>query len=223
MDKAKLCAALVKAQEAVKAAAKDARNQHDKHDYASREGIVSTAKAALAANGLAYLFMGPRQIDVDRQICSFECHILHESGQEMSWRIEWPLHLDEKTKQGNLRMQAEKRAGMAKTYAEKNTLLGLLQIPRGAEDMDGTPNEGGYREAPKVHCLPKRDPAAAALAQAIKSAFPGDTIRAAAHNIGLTGTSLNQMGVEALQELKSACVSVRAEVEAQQKEEAPTS
>jgi hypothetical protein len=153
-----LAAAKVAAQAKVGAAYKDARNDHAKYPYASKEEIARTAKDALAEVGLSFELRGPTGPASDGWI-PFRGRFDHESGESEEWDVWWDSD--------GLRMSSgAAKTGAVMSYAHKNSLLNALNIPRETEEVhrnrvDQQPNPQSPRKrAPKKKAAPKPPPAA---------------------------------------------------------------
>mgnify|MGYP003133188968 FL=1 len=163
-----LAAAKVAAQARVGAAYKDARNDHAKYPYASKEEIARTAKDALAEVGLSFELRGPVGPASDGWI-PFRGRFDHESGESEEWDVWWDSD--------GLRMSSgAAKTGAVMSYAHKNSLLNALNIPRETEEthknrVDQQPNPQSPRKraprkkpaksaappAPQVSATPRRD------------------------------------------------------------------
>jgi len=146
-----LSAALSAAQGLVKAAMKNSKSQQ--YAYASREEIASTAQEALAETGLAFALMGP--VAIHDGAAEFRARLFHEANDEvLEWTVVWP------TASGG-RQQPDKATGSAMSYAYKNALINVLNIPRETEEGyraridDRTDPE---RNNPPVKAVERRQP-----------------------------------------------------------------
>ena len=129
-----LCAALVAAQAAARAVAKDATNTFHRYKYASAEAIIAEAREALSGAGLAFLTTGwqfaaaPTGTDggfasgvVGRVEVSYR--LVHMSGETIELASSTPV-IPEKGR------PADKAEAAALTANLANMLRGLLLLPR---------------------------------------------------------------------------------------------
>ena len=212
---AKLRAALVKAQAVVKAASKDGQNQHARYSYSSREEIAQTAKEAMAEAKLAFDIRGPMSYgdieelsvktqsgtrSVKSRMITWLFLLTHESGEREEWEALWPMEL-------RVGMSAEQNVGAALSYAHKNAVLALLNIPR---DLPGQeveshqrPNEPARKPAVKRNVTPKKSKKQLeaqakdtkrrkALAADLKEESVLSKTKATAKKLGLAGSMLSQ-------------------------------
>ena len=136
-----LRAALVKAQQDTRCAAKDGKNTHGRYAYSSKEAISWLAKDILQDHGLAFSLRGPVAMSEatettggDRARPLHFGHWLgvltHECGEQEEWPVLWAIDYAQKG------MTSEQRIGAAQSYAYKNELLVLLNIPRELPGQD---------------------------------------------------------------------------------------
>jgi hypothetical protein len=161
-----LAAAKVAAQAQVGAAYKDARNDHAKYPYASKEEIARVAKDALALVGLSFELRGPVGPASDTWI-PFIGRFDHESGESDEWQVWWDSD--------GLRMSsAAAKTGAVMSYAHKNALLNALNIPRETEEthsnrVDQQPNP---KSPARRKTKPKKSAAPPAPAKAEANGTP---------------------------------------------------
>lgn len=145
-----LGAALSAAQGLVEAATKSSKSQQ--YAYASREEIASTAQRALAETGLAFALMGP--VAIHDGAAEWRARLFHEANDEvLEWTVVWP------TTSGG-RQQPDKATGSAMSYAYKNALINVLNIPREPEEtasnrVDARNDPGAGN--PPVKAVPRRE------------------------------------------------------------------
>lgn len=130
MSVAGLCAALVAAQAAARAVAKDAQNTFHRYKYASAEAIIAEAREALAASGLALMTVLRRFVAAAPDapggvIGRVELHYLlvHTSGETLPIESSTPV-IPEKGR------PADKAEAAAVTQDLAYLLRGLLLLPR---------------------------------------------------------------------------------------------
>jgi len=144
---AQLRKALVAAQAAITSASKDAKNNHGGFDYASKESIAASIKAVCDTHGLAFSMRGPISLDGDEKTgtATWTAALTHEGGAQEEWPVVWAVDYTQKG------MSREQRLGSAMSYALKNEILSLFNIPRGdpQPDMDSQDHRhaGGGRAA----------------------------------------------------------------------------
>lgn len=117
---AKLSAALVKANAAVRNAVRDSTNPHFRSTYASLEAVLETVKPVYAAYGLTTLQM-PGFVNGSATLVT---RVLHESGEWIQFESGSPLQKNDP--QG---------VGSAITYLRRYSLAGFAGI--GQDDDDG--------------------------------------------------------------------------------------
>lgn len=134
-----VAAAIVKAQRTLRAVGKTAENPHFKSRFAPLEEIMSAAKEALNAQGVAIL-----QGTGDEDAAGFNLvtTLLHESGQWVAGRIRMPL--DKGTAQA---------AGSAITYAKRYGLAALVGIVA-EDDDDGNAATAAQTKAKRAAPVP---------------------------------------------------------------------
>lgn len=116
----KIAPALLKAQQAMNAAAKSATNPHFKSKYADLSTIIAEVKPALNANGI--LFMQSAKNDATGVTVS--TMLLHESGEFIAEAIYLPVP-----------QQTPQAYGSAITYGKRYQLQSMTGLP--SEDDDG--------------------------------------------------------------------------------------
>jgi hypothetical protein len=84
----KLASALLKAQQAIRFAAKDSKNPHFKNSYADLESVIDAIKAPLNDNGIVFL-QSPSPSDDGK--LHLTTRLMHESGQWMEDTAVAPL------------------------------------------------------------------------------------------------------------------------------------
>ena len=183
-------AALVAAQGEMDAVRKGERNQHGGFDYASREDISRAAKVILAKHGLAFGLRGP--VKVTDTTATFMAVLTHKGGQQEQWPVVWVVDYARKG------MTKEQRLGSAMSYAMKNELLAVFNIPRGdpQADIDSQPqghSDPGARAHQAVRGNPKprqpeRDPEILRMIDELTAQDVVDEVRIAAKARGLTGS-----------------------------------
>ena len=84
--------AIVQAQANAERVGKDGRNAHHKYDYASAEAILTVASTALTDAGLALVPKSTTsRADEGGRMMVREYLLVHESGQTMEMKQEWPI------------------------------------------------------------------------------------------------------------------------------------
>lgn len=148
-----LCAALVAAQAAARAVAKDATNTFHRYKYASAEAIIAESREALAASGLALITVLRRFVAAAPDapggvIGRVELHyqLVHSSGETLAIESSTPV-IPEKGR------PADKAEAAAVTQDLAYLLRGLLLLPRDddAAAIDGRDDrrfEPAQRHAP---------------------------------------------------------------------------
>jgi ERF superfamily. len=130
-EKAKLYAALAKAQAQIEGARKGKTNPHLKSAYADLASVWDACREALTSNGLSII---QRSVGDDPQLVQIETILCHESGAEVSGTITMrPVKADP---QG---------IGSCMTYARRYSLAAMVGVA--PEDDDG--NAASQGEAPK--------------------------------------------------------------------------
>jgi hypothetical protein len=84
----KLASALLKAQQAIRFAAKDSKNPHFKNSYADLESVIDAIKAPLNDNGIVFLQLPSPSDDGKLHLTT---RLMHESGQWMEDTAVAPL------------------------------------------------------------------------------------------------------------------------------------
>jgi ERF superfamily len=137
-DIAKLAVALVKAQSAIKAVAKDSRNAHANYQYASAEDVIDEARKCLNDAGIAVLAMqtvvAPARVassltgyeTKDGTKVTVQYLVLHESGESFTATSETAVVPEKGRPQ-------DKAEATALTYNLSYFMRGLLLIPRGTD------------------------------------------------------------------------------------------
>lgn len=139
---AELYAALARAIAASNAVEKDARNTHQGYKYASAEGLIEEARAALSAQGLACVPKRVRTVPLAGGAVSaggkanwyfadveIEYHVTHGGGGVVVCEASTPAIVD------NGRPQ-DKAVATAQTYSLGYFLRALLLLPRVDEGTD---------------------------------------------------------------------------------------
>ncbi len=120
-EKAKLYAALAKAQAQIEGARKGKTNPHLKSAYADLASVWDACREALTSNGLSII---QRSVGDDPQLVQIETILCHESGAEVSGTITMrPVKADP---QG---------IGSCMTYARRYSLAAMVGVA--PEDDDG--------------------------------------------------------------------------------------
>jgi hypothetical protein len=116
----KLAPALLKAQQAIRFAAKDAKNPHFKNTYADLESVIDAIKAPLNDNGIVF-------VQLPRRLTMAEMHLttrlIHESGQWM-----------EDTAVAPLPKQDPQGFGSALTYLRRYSLSAVTGLYQADDD-----------------------------------------------------------------------------------------
>lgn len=110
-----ISAALVKAQQKIKHAIKDAQNPHFRNDYATLESVIDSTKEALFENGIVVLQAPSNDVLTTR--------LQHASGQ--FFETDLKLLLTKQDMQG---------LGSAITYARRYALASMLNISQADDD-----------------------------------------------------------------------------------------
>ncbi len=147
----KLAAALVKAQQNVKAALKTSENSFHKYKYASAEEVLIVGREALNENGLAMLPMAedfttiqPIDDKCGGAVALVKCKyvVVHESGASYEFSTDVPV-VPERGKSSGWSRPADKATFGARTEALGYALRDLLLIPRqDAQDVSGRADKG---------------------------------------------------------------------------------
>lgn len=188
----KLAAALVNAQQNVKAALKTSENSFHKYKYASAEEVLIVGREALNDNGLAMLpvnedfqVISPIDDKCGGAVALVRCRylIVHESGASYEFSTDVPV-VPERGKTSGWSRPADKATFGARTEALGYALRDLLLIPRqDAADVSGRADKGKagpgteqeQRQRQETQQNPKKsaDQYIAEI-QALDSANPGD-------------------------------------------------
>lgn len=122
--KAKLYAALVKAQGELEGAKKRAQNSHLKNKYARLEDVIEAIRPVFAANGLGFFQVVSCEVDGDTMYGTARTTIFHASGEEIEGTTLVPV-----------KNRDAHGVGGAQTYAKRYGLQSMAGIP--SEDDDG--------------------------------------------------------------------------------------
>lgn len=124
-----LAKALAAARDRCKAAAKDARNDFHKYDYASADNVIAVATEALEGSGLALIPAREELVAVGSTYALNRLLFLaHASGEFVPLEtLGWPVVPDKGR-------PLDKAFAVALTSSLAYKLRDLLQIPRGTED-----------------------------------------------------------------------------------------
>lgn len=118
----KLAPALLKAQQAITFAAKDATNPHFKNTYANLESVIDAVKPALNANGIVFIqSFSPSESGK----LNLTTRLMHESGEWLEDELTMPLQKNDA--QGY---------GSAATYSRRYALAAITGLYQA--DDDGT-------------------------------------------------------------------------------------
>ncbi len=115
-----IAAALVKAQNEIKAAIKDSTNPHFRSKYADLSSVVDAVKAPLLKNGISFI----QGVNDAEGGVAVETMLLHTSGEWLSSTLRIPAS-----------KQDAQGFGSAITYGRRYGLQALCGVP--AEDDDG--------------------------------------------------------------------------------------
>lgn len=124
LPRAKLYAALVRAQAELEGAKKAAKNDHFRSKYARLEDVIEAIRPVFAKHGLGYVQECGYDSVSSGSYAVVTTIIVHESGEEMSSTLRLPVTKNDA--QG---------VGSALTYARRYGLLGMAGIA--PEDDDG--------------------------------------------------------------------------------------
>jgi hypothetical protein len=133
-----LAAALSKAQGAMRAAAKDAKNPHLKNAYADLNGIISASREAMTANGLSCTQLPSVESTDNGMRIVLVTLVLHASGQWLRNVLRLPV---EQGKGINLKQAT----GAAISYARRYALSSIMGVATG-DDTDGAVQSSGPTE-----------------------------------------------------------------------------
>ena len=132
-----LAAALSKAQGAMRAAAKDAKNPHLKNAYADLNGIISASRDAMTANALSCTQLPSVESTDNGMRIVLVTLVLHASGQWLRNVLRLPV---EQGKGINLKQAT----GAAISYARRYALSSIMGVATG-DDTDGAVQSSGPR------------------------------------------------------------------------------
>jgi hypothetical protein len=122
LEISKLAPALLKAQQAITFAAKDATNPHFKNTYANLESVIDAVKPALNANGIVFIqSFSPSESGK----LNLTTRLMHESGEWLEDELTMPLQKNDA--QGY---------GSAATYSRRYALAAITGLYQA--DDDGT-------------------------------------------------------------------------------------
>jgi hypothetical protein len=139
----KLASALLKAQQAIRFAAKDSKNPHFKNSYADLESVIDAIKAPLNDNGIVFLQLPSPSDDGKLHLTT---RLMHESGQWM-----------EDTAVAPLPKQDPQGFGSTLTYLRRYSLSAVTGLYQA--DDDGNAGSGvGERPAAKPSAKPASKP-----------------------------------------------------------------
>jgi hypothetical protein len=131
----KLAPALLKAQQAIRFAAKDAQNSHLKNKYADLESVIDAIKAPLNDNGIVFIQLPSPSDDGKLHLTT---RLMHESGQWM-----------EDTAVAPLPKQDPQGFGSTLTYLRRYSLSAVTGLYQA--DDDGNAGSGvGEKPAAKA-------------------------------------------------------------------------
>lgn len=151
--RAKLFAALVRAQQAAQAVEKDSRNDFHRYAYASAEDMIAEGRRALSSAGLA-LFPLVQDVlhggEASEDALTSEYLLIHESGESVSLKTITPI-IPEKGR------PADKAVATAKTYDLGYTLRGLLLLPRVEKGAQSDERDDTNHVPKKVSAVERRD------------------------------------------------------------------
>jgi hypothetical protein len=133
-----LAAALSKAQGAMRAAAKDAKNPHLKNAYADLNGIITASREAMTANGLSCTQLPSVESTDNGMRIVLVTLVLHASGQWLRNVLRLPV---EQGKGINLKQAT----GAAISYARRYALSSIMGVATG-DDTDGAVQSSGPTE-----------------------------------------------------------------------------
>ena len=122
LEISKLAPALLKAQQAITFASKDAANLHFKNTYANLESVIDAVKPALNANGIVFIqSFSPSESGK----LNLTTRLMHESGEWLEDELTMPLQKNDA--QGY---------GSAATYSRRYALAAITGLYQA--DDDGT-------------------------------------------------------------------------------------
>lgn len=129
-SRAKIYAALAKAQAMMTGAKKDAANSHFRSKYATLEAVIEAVRPALSANGISFY----QDVETDGAKVTCYTTLGHESGEEIVSR---PMSAEAKGK-------GPQEIGSTETYLRRYQLMALCGIA--PEDDDGEAAHGRQGE-----------------------------------------------------------------------------
>jgi hypothetical protein len=129
----KLASALLKAQQAIRFAAKDSKNPHFKNSYADLESVIDAIKAPLNDNGIVFL-QSPSPSDDGK--LHLTTRLMHESGQWM-----------EDTAVAPLPKQDPQGFGSTLTYLRRYSLSAVTGLYQADDDGNAGSGVGAKPEA----------------------------------------------------------------------------
>lgn len=133
----KLMPALIKAQDEIKHAIKDAKNPHFKNNYATLESVIDATKPALIKNKL----LVTQSVTPANTLVTT---LYHESGEFLSSEVNLLLS-----------RQDMQQLGSALTYARRYSLAALLNIAQ--EDDDANAATGKPQSQPQAKPEPAKE------------------------------------------------------------------
>lgn len=143
-----LAKALAKAQERAKAVPHDATNAFHRYAYTSAEAVIAEAKQALAGCGLAIIPVSHTLVQTDGRLDLHRQLVLtHESGEERSLAIVWPVVPDKGR-------PVDKAVAGALTTSLSYCLRDLLLMPR----VDPGDDLAAREDRPEPQALNKSAP-----------------------------------------------------------------
>jgi hypothetical protein len=142
----KLAPALLKAQQAIRFAAKDAQNSHLKNKYADLESVIDAIKAPLNDNGIVFIQLPSPSDDGKLHLTT---RLMHESGQWM-----------EDTAVAPLPKQDPQGFGSTLTYLRRYSLsavTGLYQADDDGNAGSGVGEKPAAKSTPIMVSMPADD------------------------------------------------------------------
>jgi hypothetical protein len=132
----KLASALLKAQQAIRFAAKDSKNPHFKNSYADLESVIDAIKAPLNDNGIVFL-QSPSPSDDGK--LHLTTRLMHESGQWM-----------EDTAVAPMPKQDPQGFGSTLTYLRRYSLSAMTGLYQADDDGNAGSGVGAKPEAKPI-------------------------------------------------------------------------
>jgi hypothetical protein len=132
----KLAPALLKAQQSIRFAAKDAKNPHFKNTYADLESVIDAIKVPLNENGIVFLQLPSPSDDGKLHLTT---RLMHESGQWM-----------EDTAVAPLPKQDPQGFGSALTYLRRYSLSAVTGLYQADDDGNAGSGVGAKPEAKSI-------------------------------------------------------------------------